>query len=93
MQWFVPNQTLHMQWEFEQVYVKTREGSLGNIKEDFQVFFVALLLIDYDTKEDQDWTECWTCMALLMHIGLEIWIVEDLQVGMCLNYLEEQSIG
>jgi hypothetical protein len=39
-----------------------------------------------DTKEDQDWTEWWTYMALLMQTGLEIWIAEDLQVGMCLTY-------
>jgi hypothetical protein len=32
-------------------------------------------------------------MALLMQIGLEIWIAEALQVGMCLTYLEEQSAG
>jgi hypothetical protein len=40
-----------------------------------------------------DWTEWWTYMALLMQTGLEIWIAEDLQVGMCLTYLEEQSVG
>jgi len=34
-----------------------------------------------DTKEDQDWTECWIFMASLMQTGLEIWIREDLQVG------------
>jgi hypothetical protein len=44
-------------------------------------------------QKDQDWTEWWTYMALLMHTGLEIWIAEDLQVGMCLTYLEEKSIG
>ena len=32
-------------------------------------------------------------MALLTQTGLEIWIREDLQVGMCLNYLEVQSVG
>jgi hypothetical protein len=32
-------------------------------------------------------------MALLMQTELEIWITEDLQVGMCLTYLEEQSVG
>jgi hypothetical protein len=37
--------------------------------------------------------ECWTYMGLLMQTGLEIWITEDLQVGMCLTYLEEQSVG
>jgi hypothetical protein len=54
---------------------------------------VALLAMDYATKEDQDWTECWTYMALWMQTGMEIWIVGDLQVGMCLTCLEEQSIG
>jgi hypothetical protein len=49
--------------------------------------------MDCATKEDQDWTECWTYMGLLMQTGLEIWITEDLQVGMCLTYLEEQSVG
>ena len=44
-------------------------------------------------KEDQDWIECWIFMDLLMHTGLEIWIKEDLQVGMCLTYLEVQSVG
>jgi len=32
-------------------------------------------------------------VALLTQTGLEIWIREDLQVGMCLNYLEVQSVG
>jgi hypothetical protein len=32
-------------------------------------------------------------MDFWMQIGLEIWIVEDLQVGMCLTCLEEQSVG
>jgi phosphoribosyl-AMP cyclohydrolase len=35
--------------------------------------------MDCATKEDQDWTECWTYMALWMQTGLEIWIVGDLQ--------------
>jgi hypothetical protein len=26
-------------------------------------------------------------------VWLKIWIAEDLQVGMCLTYLEEQSVG
>jgi hypothetical protein len=54
---------------------------------------VALPVMDCATKEDLDWTECWTYMGLLMQTGLEIWITEDLQVGMCLTYLEEQSVG
>eukprot|EP00253_Pinus_taeda_P014924 PITA_14924 len=37
------------------------------------------------------WTECWISVALLMQTGLEIWIREDLQVGMCLTYLEVQD--
>jgi hypothetical protein len=32
-------------------------------------------------------------MGLLIQIGLDIWIAEDRQVGMCLTYLEEQSVG
>jgi hypothetical protein len=32
-------------------------------------------------------------MALWMQIELEVCIVEDLQEGMCLNCLEEQSVG
>ena len=32
-------------------------------------------------------------MVLLMWTGLEIWTKEDLQVGMCLAYLEVQSVG
>jgi hypothetical protein len=32
-------------------------------------------------------------MAFLKQTRLEIWIVEDLQVGMCLTYLEEKSAG
>jgi hypothetical protein len=53
---------------------KLWEGALDNSKEGFQVFAWRLLLMDCATKEDQDWTECWTYMDLLMHIGLEIWI-------------------
>jgi hypothetical protein len=54
---------------------------------------MALPIMDCATKEDQDWTEWWTYMDLLMQTGLEIWIVEYLQVGMCLTYLEEKSVG
>jgi hypothetical protein len=43
--------------------------------------------MDCVTKEDQDWIECWKYMALLMQTRLEIYIVEDIQVGMCLTYL------
>jgi hypothetical protein len=32
-------------------------------------------------------------MALLMKSRLEIWIEKDLQVGMCLTYLEEKLVG
>jgi hypothetical protein len=51
---------------------------------------VALLAMDCATKEDWDWTKCWIYMDLYMQIGLEIWIVGYLQVGMCLTCLEEQ---
>ena len=54
---------------------------------------MALVIMVFTTKEDQDWTECWIFMALLMQTRLEIWIREDLQVGMWLAYLEGQSIG
>jgi len=40
------------------------------------------------TKEDQDWKEFWTFVALFMQNGLEIWIKEYLQVGMWLTDLE-----
>jgi phosphoribosyl-AMP cyclohydrolase len=46
---------------------------------------VALLAMDCATKEDQDWTECWTYMALWMQTGLEIWIIGDLQAGYVFN--------
>jgi hypothetical protein len=51
---------------------------------------VAPLAMDCATKEDWDWTKYWIYMALQMHIGLDIWIVGDLQVSMCLTCLEEQ---
>jgi hypothetical protein len=54
---------------------------------------VALVAMDCATKEDHDWKTCWRYMDLWMQTGKEIWIVGDVQVGMCLNYLEEQSIG
>ena len=53
---------------------------------------MALVIMVCATKEDQDWIEHWIFVALLMQTGLEIWI-RDLQVGMCLNYLEVQSVG
>jgi hypothetical protein len=53
-------------------------------------YLLALLAMDCAMKEDQDWTEWWIYMALWMQTRLEIWIVGDLQVGMCLTYLEEQ---
>ena len=49
--------------------------------------------MDCATKEDQVWTECWKYMALWMQTGLDIWIIEYLQGGMCLTYLDEQSVG
>jgi hypothetical protein len=58
----------------------------------FSGICVALLVMDCATKEDQVWTECWTYMDLWMQTGLEIWIVEDLQVGMCLTCLEENQL-
>ena len=45
------------------------------------------------TKEKLDQIECYMYMGLLMLTGFEIWIKEDLQVGMCLAYLEELSVG
>ena len=55
-------------------------------------YLCALVIIVCATKEGQDWTECWIFMALLMQTRLEIWIREDLQVGMCLTYLEVQPM-
>ena len=49
---------------------------------------MALVIMVCATKEDQDWIECWIFVALLMQTGLEIWIREGIQVGMCLTYLE-----
>jgi len=54
---------------------------------------VAVVIMVFATKEDQYWTECWIFVALLMQTKLEIWIREDLQVGMCLTYLEVQLVG
>ena len=45
------------------------------------------------TREDQDWKEYQTFVVLLMQTGLDIWTKEYLQVGMCLAYLEVQSVG
>ena len=56
-------------------------------------YLQALVIMACATREDQDWKECWTFMVLLMRTGLEIWTKEDLQVRMCLAYLEAQSIG
>jgi hypothetical protein len=51
---------------------------------------VALKDMDCATKEDRYWTECWIYMALCMQNRLEIWIIGNLQVGICLTCLEEQ---
>ena len=45
------------------------------------------------TREDEDWKACRTIMVMMMQSGLEIWTKEDLTVGMCLAYLEVQSVG
>jgi len=49
---------------------------------------MALVIMVCDNKEDHDRIEFWISMALLMQTRLEIWIREDLKVGMCLIYLE-----
>ena len=49
--------------------------------------------MQFVTKEELDQTKCYMYMGLLMLTRLEIWIREDLQVGMCLAYLEELSVG
>jgi hypothetical protein len=54
---------------------------------------MALPVMDCATKEDEDWIECWTYMALLMQIRMDIYITEYLQVDMCLTYLEEKLVG
>jgi hypothetical protein len=41
--------------------------------------------MDCATKEEQVWIECWAYMALWMQTGLEIWIVDKIQAGMCVN--------
>jgi hypothetical protein len=51
---------------------------------------MALLAMDFAMKEDWDWTEWWIYMDLWMQTRQDIWIVEDLQVGMYLTCLEEQ---
>ena len=50
---------------------------------------MALLAMDCAMKEDQDWTEWSIYMAFWMQTGMEIWVIGDLQAGMCLTYLEE----
>jgi len=63
---------------------------LDNSKNGFSGICVELLAMDCATKEDRDWIDCCIYMALWMQTRLEIWIVGDLQVGMCLTYLEEK---
>jgi len=41
-------------------------------------YLLALVIMVCATKEDHDWTEFWTFVALLMQTRLEIWIREDL---------------
>ena len=45
------------------------------------------------TGEDHDGIEFCTSVVLLMQTRLEIRNKEDLQVGMCLAYLEVRSVG
>jgi hypothetical protein len=47
-------------------------------------------VMDFATKENQDWTEWLIYMDLWMKTRMEIWIVGDLQASMCLTCLEEQ---
>ena len=54
---------------------------------------MGLHIMQFVTKEELDQTKCLMYVDLLMLTGLEIWIKEDLQVGMCLAYLEELSVG
>ena len=49
--------------------------------------------MQYVTNEELDQTECYMYMGSLMVIGLEIWIIEYLQMGMCLTYLDELLVG
>jgi hypothetical protein len=49
---------------------------------------VALPVMDCANKEEKDWKKCWTYMTLWMQTRLRIWIIEYLQEGMCLAYLE-----
>ena len=54
---------------------------------------LGLQIMQFVTKEELDQTECLMYVGSLMLTGLEILIREDLQVGMCLAYLEELSVG
>ena len=54
---------------------------------------MALVIMVCATKGDQDWIKFWISIAFWMQTGLEIWIKEDIQVGVYLTYLEVQSIG
>jgi hypothetical protein len=67
--------------------------NIGQLEKRFLGICVELLAMDCATKEEQDQTECCTYMFLWMHTRLEIWIIGDLQEGMCLTCLEEQLVG
>ena len=68
-------------------------SKLGKENWTTMIICVALVITVCATKEYQDWIDFWISVALLMQTGLEIWIKEDLQVGMCLTYLEVQLVG
>ena len=46
---------------------------------------MALVIMVCATKEDQDWTEFWIFVALLMWTGLEIWIGKRSTSGYVFN--------
>ena len=54
---------------------------------------VGLQVIQSINKKKLDQIECYMCMALLMLTRMEIWIIEDLQMSMCLTYLEDLLVG
>jgi hypothetical protein len=49
---FTRSNIAHAVGVLSKIYVKTKEGALDNNKEGFQVFSVALLVMDCATKED-----------------------------------------
>ena len=66
-------------------YSRKQKGSLD--------ISVALQIMQYATNEVLHFTGIQIYKFLLMQNGMEILIIEYLQVGMCLTYLEELLVG